>query len=384
MKTNKDIPEYIEPLIVDYLNKEITNKNLALLKSWLNNNDQNKKLFNDFKAIWLISDNKQRISNLELHTKWGSLKDRIENKTNTVFPKKSSYNILPIIRAASIIVFFFATGIATTLLVTKTNVVNNHYTEVVVPMGSRSQVKLPDGSIVWLNAASTLAYNNNFNSKTKREVTLIGEGFFKVKTNPEKPFVVKVNSLDIMAYGTSFNVKAYPEEKEVTTTLVEGEVKIKKKHPLKKDYTIKMLPNQKVVYHIKDQTTKTISSKQANTVNNNKKTNPTTKYTDNNLFISDNNIKTELYTSWKDNHWIIKGEKLDQLAVMLERRYNIQIHINSPEIEEYLFSGTIENETLEQVFQILRLTVPISYSIKKGVVEISTDPTLKKMYNSVY
>ena len=100
--------------------------------------------------------------------------------------------------------------------------------------------------------------------------------------------------------------------------------------------------------------------------------------------IRDVNVKTELYTSWKDSLWIIQAEKLEDLAVMLERRYNVNISFKNIEVKKYRFSGTIQHETLEQIFEIMRLTMPVSYSIDKGQVSIMLDQSLQKRYKSAF
>jgi hypothetical protein len=98
----------------------------------------------------------------------------------------------------------------------------------------------------------------------------------------------------------------------------------------------------------------------------------------------DKNVNTELYTSWKDKRWVVESEEFRYLAPMLERRFNVKIRYNDNDLGKYRFSGTIENETLEQLFNIMRMTIPLSYQIDKGVVELNLDPHLKTKYKSAY
>lgn len=94
-----------------------------------------------------------------------------------------------------------------------------------VPAGQNAQLTLADGSKVWLNAGSTLNFPTRF-VEGKRQVTLEGEGFFEVKANKEKPFIVSTSIYDIKALGTSFNVNAYKQSKEFETALLTGKVEI--------------------------------------------------------------------------------------------------------------------------------------------------------------
>ena len=84
--------------------------------------------------------------------------------------------------------------------------------------------------------------------------------------------------------------------------------------------------------------------------------------------------------SWKDKRWILQGESIENLAIMLERRYNIKINVVSEELNQFKFSGTIENETVEQVLNYLRYTIPMKYALNKGYIDLKIDNSLKEKY----
>src|SRR2546423_14261851 len=92
-------------------------------------------------------------------------------------------------------------------------------------MGSRSKLVLPDGSTVWLNAGSKLTYNKDFGNNI-REVSLVGEAFFDVMHIPDVPFVIETPTAVVKVLGTSFNVKAYPNETTTETSVIRGRVEI--------------------------------------------------------------------------------------------------------------------------------------------------------------
>lgn len=94
-----------------------------------------------------------------------------------------------------------------------------------VPRGGNYQVVLPDGTKVWLNAASELKYPTAFTGK-ERIVSITGEGYFEVAKDAAKPFIVKNNHLQVEVLGTQFNMKAYEDEQIIKTTLLEGSVKL--------------------------------------------------------------------------------------------------------------------------------------------------------------
>lgn len=93
------------------------------------------------------------------------------------------------------------------------------------PRGGQYKLKLPDGTMVWLNASSSISYPTAFEGKT-REVTMTGEAYFEVSKNPVKPFIVKTFRDEIKVTGTSFNVNSYTDEADIKTSLLEGIVEV--------------------------------------------------------------------------------------------------------------------------------------------------------------
>lgn len=100
------------------------------------------------------------------------------------------------------------------------------YNTLKVPRGGQFTIELPDGTIAWLNSASSLRYPTAFTGNN-RTVEMEGQGYFEVKQNAKRPFVVKVNAIEIQVLGTTFDIMAYPDEDAVKATLVSGAVKVK-------------------------------------------------------------------------------------------------------------------------------------------------------------
>jgi len=100
------------------------------------------------------------------------------------------------------------------------------YNTITIPRGGQYQLTMADGSKVWLNAGTTLKFPRTF-ADNKRAVELSGEAYFEVAKNESAPFVVKLNNMEVQVLGTHFNVKAYPEESIIKTTLLEGKVELK-------------------------------------------------------------------------------------------------------------------------------------------------------------
>ncbi len=248
-----------QELLIKFLNDKCTNEEINKVLQWIKNDsldNQSKSWgyqdWTDFK----MNDNLVDNDNLS------SLLDKIHHKIN-INRRRIKYPIASIttwlIRAAAILLIPVLTFLIYTISYKKSE--SNKYTsnltvdslEIISPAGSRTVVQLSDGSEVHLNYGSKLKYPQNFTGDT-REVVLLGEGYFNIVHNPEKPFIVKTGKLNIKALGTKFNVLAYPGEEIIATTLVEGKVLVEKKETNANIKTIgAMEPGQHVSYNINNE-----------------------------------------------------------------------------------------------------------------------------------
>lgn len=210
--------------------------------------------------------------------------------------------------------------------------------KVIIPYGKKSMIMLSDGTKVWLNAGSQLVYPSVF-LRSKREVVLVGEAYFDVTKNQDKPFIVRTAELNVRVLGTKFDVSAYPEDDFVATTLEEGSVdlEIKGKGLLAEDKQIMLTPNQKISL--------------------NKATRETTVQV----------VDVSMYTSWKEGILKSESEDLIRLIKKIERYYNIEISLKDPLVAGYKISGKLDLEnSAEEVLNIIKLTVPIDWTKKSN------------------
>lgn len=204
--------------------------------------------------------------------------------------------------------------------------------------GEITNIELPDGTMVWLNANSTLRYDADFSGEV-RSVFLEGEAYFDVFHNPEKPFVVHAFDLDVKVLGTAFNVKSYRNEKSIETTLLRGKVKIEN-YRSNDSSAFELTPNERAVY-----------SKDT------KKMELTT-------------VDTQKYTAWLQTPLIFEEETLDHVIQSLERRYNVKIHISRTQTMDCKLTARIRNESLGEMLELLKSTTSITYKIEGGEVFI--------------
>ena len=362
----------IEDRIVNALSANASQDELAELRQWLSESEDNRRLYNEYAIIWETSRAVGRHDDYLPDHAWNSLNKRIKPQ------KHSAQRNIPIRKvmmvAAMIAVVFLAGMLLVNYFMGNATDHQNRltYTEYSSPYGSKLQVRLPDGSLVWLNAGSILRYSSEFNMSS-REVYLEGEGYFDVTHNDQTPFWVQTTSITIKVLGTAFNVKAYPEESVVETTVERGSVQLIDPLSSSQEMTILQEKQKAVVLKAILSERKPEEAPLQNMKPNEIKPSAYIPIAEVKV---NNNIATEVYTSWKDARWVIEREKLSSLAVMMERRYNVHIVFGDEELKDYVFTGKFENETLDQVLEVISLSAPIVYKIKQNTVYLNHN----KMY----
>ncbi len=375
----------INELIASFLSRGTTPEEEKILLEWIESDTHNRRYYQQMYVAWLSSAQGDQLSS-----------DREERASKQIHQKAFDVSIADKrlqIRKTRRMAFnnFFKYAAAVVLLIVGTYAITRHFsnqnlTPYISEMtyeahyGSRAYAVLPDGSKVWLNSGSKLIILPGYNLHD-REVKLTGEAFFDVETNMEKPFVVEAGELSIKATGTTFNVKAYPEEDQITTTLIEGTVFINGPSNQEKEFNLKMTPKQSISYW--RPTGNVTEVKEENgTITNDIKIEETSDVQSVPTIIDHAN--TEALTSWMKDRWIIDNEDFGDLAIQLERRYNVEIRFESEKLKEYRFTGTIERETLEQMFDAFRYSIPLKYTIDKGIVTISIDKDLETLYEKAW
>jgi transmembrane sensor len=334
----------VNNLIIKMLTNRATPDECVMLDKWVKKSDDNRRLFLLFRNSWLASS-----QTLEPDIACTSKAlEKVNEKINLLRSaelrepaaktlKQSKRPILSYIKIAALWILLFGMGAVFSLLFVKPAGVLNFASDVsvIAPRGSKALTILPDGTVVWLNAGSKIKYKIPA-GKPAREVTLEGEAYFNVTKDPDHPFIVDAAEMIIKAYGTEFNVKAYPEEKVVAATLVKGSVSVEIKDK-PSDRTM-LKPNDQAIYY-----------------------KPTAKRSEN--FLVTKGINPALYTLWINDRLRIKGETLEDLAVMLERKYDVTIHFDDNSLRDLRFTGIIENETIEQILELIKISSNVDYRI---------------------
>jgi transmembrane sensor len=363
-----------EDLITGLIDGSITDDELANLINDLKNNPGKRKEFDEYIDIWQATLKARKTDDYNAEKAWHKLKCEIRNSIGRPYESSSYKLVRKIQRVAAAVIIAAIAGTLAFYLVKNTGFSgkNEALCEYIIPYGSRSQIILPDGTDIWLNSGSRIKYDNKF-GRHNRNIFLEGEAYFDVSRDEKLPFVVNTSEITIKVLGTAFNVKAYPDEDVVETTVERGVVQVKSdaQSSVKWDGII-LKAKQKLLYTRKNESVNPDDLPDIDKSGQQSVSNPEPRKA-----IIDNNVSTKVYTSWKDNRWIIEREELQSLAVKLERRYNVSIVINDESLKNYVFSGILEDETLEQVLEAIKLTAPILYMIDQKRVVLSRNRYFK-------
>lgn len=228
--------------------------------------------------------------------------------------------------------------------------------QVVTQPHSKTTLQLADGTQVWLHSNSKLVYDNETFGKKNRTVTLIGEAYFDVVKNAAIPFIIQTGQVNITVKGTAFNVKAYPKDKTVETTLVRGLIEITTEQD--PDRKILLKPNEKIIIPIS--TASSLSTSQTTTPS---------PYSITRLKPT---AEAPAEIAWIQTQLVFDNEPFGNLAPKIASWYNIEIEFLSEEIKQKRFSGTIETETLRQTLEAMKLSSPFNYRISNNVLYIDS------------
>lgn len=317
--------EIMQELAFAYFAGKISKADEKKLFEFIQKEEQNYQQFKDWERAWMLSEKED----LRTAREWESLQCRIRTHeaVNPMISKSGS----DLWRWAVAIAAMFVLIAGGTWVVLNTTTFMNKAQYIVfeAPYGEKSKMTFPDGTVVWLNAGSSLKYSNKYNTDD-RVVELEGEGYFEVAKKKKIPFVVHTRGYDVVVKGTKFNVTAYPEDSNITTTLMEGAVEL-----LKEKQHIAMKPGESVTLNV-------MSGKFTLT-----KVNP------------------GVSKAWSENRIEYDNISLRELAAKLSRQYDVKIHLLTEEVGDKRFSISLRNqETIGEVMSALKEIIPIQVERK--------------------
>lgn len=297
---------------MSYILEEADSATIEIVEIWINENSENSEYFNELKKVWINSkDLSPKPVAVDIDKAWQNINNNIDNR-------RTNYSI--ILRIAAVLVLFL--GIFFTYNLIKNQ--NKNYS--IVTENSIQNDTLKDGSIISLNKNSRLVIERSFDKKT-RNVKLKGEAFFEIAHNKQKPFIIETDAGFVQVIGTKFNVNA-TDSNFVDVYVDEGIVKLFTVNKESKDTLFVLL-----------------SKGEKGQIN--KKTKIPVKLAN----------KTENYNDlyWKTNILEFNSSSLEDVAKTLENHYHVKINL-SPEVKDLKLTTSFENEDIETVLSIIKLT----------------------------
>lgn len=311
----------IEEMLPEYFEGTLTAKNKAIVEQWIAASEENEQAAWQFYSLYMAIDTASVMERVDTAQALKTVNRRLQRKafySKTVLwlQRTAAILFIPVVACA----FYFYTE---SLGASKNTVQMMSFS---TGPGVTSSVLLPDSTQVYLNSESTLRYPSAFNGD-KREIELEGEAYFAVTKNTGQPFIVSMpHETKIRVLGTSFNVNAYADQEEITTTLIEGKLGFVFRDEQKHKQTI-LKPYEKLTYH-------TTGKRQLE------------------LQKTDGEVKT----SWKEGKIIFNNTPFKEAVRMLEKRYAVVFDIKNPELYRHAFTGTFTNQRVERILEFFRLS----------------------------
>jgi len=340
-------------------------KAIEFWNAWIAENQGLKDEFERAKLVLsvLLHSNKQVVS-VDKKEALTDLLEKIKNTEGSVKQQKVKFSPSVWLRIAAIFVLIISVSIASMYLFKPKSQSDTAEYQIIVPIGEKSQLILPDGTHVWINSGSRFVYPAKYSAEN-RTVYLEGEAYFDVTKKNGMPFVVNTKDVKIKVLGTAFNVKGYASDKTVETTVVRGLVKVESVADNTKAIFVK--PDEKAIY-IKQNQHIAISEKSSPKSS----TKISSKMNESIGSILVVKANPEPITCWKDQLLVFNDETFEDMVVKMERWYDIKINIADPKLKNERFNGKfVHNETVYQVLEAIKLTMPIRYNLKNNEINIT-------------
>ncbi|MDH6305815.1 transmembrane sensor [Parabacteroides sp. PF5-5] len=330
----------IDNLIISYFTEKLGKREVDLLREWVQRSDENKKYFNNLQEIWIASLDPDKSKEYDKDDAYERFLLRITNNETTIKDKKTRLLRLLLYGVASVI---FILLISYASYWQGSEHLKSQFADVVIeaPLGSKTKMYLPDGTLVWLNADSKITYSQGF-GVNNRKIHLVGEGYFEVTNNEKLPFLVRTDELHTDVIGTKFNIRNYPEEEEASVSLLEGKVLVK--NTLKNNDKVCLSPDQKVFLNKKS------GEMRVSKVN--------ARYT----------------MEWTNGYLFFDEELLVDIAKELERSYNVKIVLLDKSLESFRFYGNFirREQTIDEIMILLESTGKIKYEKDGRNIKLSS------------
>lgn len=322
----------IDNIILRYLYETSSTKEQELLLKWLEESEINRQYFRSLKDAHDLGKLDFSLYNSQVDQQWIKFEKQIVCKNNKT---GISRYFIPLMRYAAVFILGIICFQAILYLNKQDEKEISKTTIIETGVGERSKITLPDGSKIWINACSSIAYDNTYGN-TDRQIYLKGEGYFEVHTDTLKPFFVHADKFTYRVTGTSFNVYSFDDENETSIALLEGGVTIEYEN-----LSEQLLPGQVFIFN-KKSGEYTLTAEDVNRL-----------------------------SSWREGELVFDNITFEELAKRLERNFNIQFVFENNDVRKHSFGGSFRNyESVETIMRVISTSTPIKYEIRENIVYV--------------
>ena len=331
--------KHIDELIANYLTEGLDKNALDELKTWIAASAENQQYFIRQREIWFSAVSREAASVYDKDKAFENFRNRVESQKEIQSTSRRGFSLSALWRYAAVVAIIIAVG-CISYWQGEVNV-KDTFADISVeaPLGSKTKLYLPDGTLVWLNAGSRMTYSQGF-GVDNRKVELEGEGYFEVKRNEKIPFFVKTKDLQLQVLGTKFNFRDYPEDHEVVVSLLEGKVGLN--NLLREEKEAVLSPDERAVLN------------KANGL------------------LTVESVIASNASQWTDGYLFFDEELLPDIAKELERSYNVKIHIANDSLKTFRFYGNFvrREQSIQEVLEALASTEKMQYKIEERNITI--------------
>lgn len=331
--------KHIDELIANYLTEGLDKNALDELKTWIAASAENQQYFIRQREIWFSAVSREAASVYDKDKAFENFRNRVESQKEIQSTSRRGFSLSALWRYAAVVAIIIAVG-CISYWQGEVNV-KDTFADISVeaPLGSKTKLYLPDGTLVWLNAGSRMTYSQGF-GVDNRKVELEGEGYFEVKRNEKIPFFVKTKDLQLQVLGTKFNFRDYPEDHEVVVSLLEGKVGLN--NLLREEKEAVLSPDERAVLNKA------------------------------NVLLTVESVTASNASQWTDGYLFFDEELLPDIAKELERSYNVKIHIANDSLKTFRFYGNFvrREQNIQEVLEALASTEKMQYKIEERNITI--------------
>lgn len=331
--------KHIDELIANYLTEGLDKNALDELKTWIAASAENQQYFIRQREIWFSAVSREAASVYDKDKAFENFRNRVESQKEIQSTSRRGFSLSALWCYAAVVAIIIAVG-CISYWQGEVNV-KDTFADISVeaPLGSKTKLYLPDGTLVWLNAGSRMTYSQGF-GVDNRKVELEGEGYFEVKRNEKIPFFVKTKDLQLQVLGTKFNFRDYPEDHEVVVSLLEGKVGLN--NLLREEKEAVLSPDERAVLNKA------------------------------NGFLTVESVTASNASQWTDGYLFFDEELLSDIAKELERSYNVKIHIANDSLKTFRFYGNFvrREQNIQEVLEALASTEKMQYKIEERNITI--------------